>query len=136
MRLIFPDKEALLGDRSGESDKDGASNGGGEDDEKTRPSKKRRRKDKSGEDSGDVDKGMGGKKGGARKKLKKNHEGVGEEKSDGSYGGREEAGTGDMSDSGGVVENSRLMLTKEDFREAALLPAWKPMQPTLYSFFK
>lgn len=119
LRLLFPDKEALLRDRSGESGKDGAS------EDKTRPSKKRRRKEERGEHSGDADRGV-------RKKLK-NYEGVGEGKLDGSYGGREEAGTGDRSGSGGV---SRLVLTKEDFRVAALLPAWKPMQPTLYSFFK
>ncbi|CAN0123742.1 unnamed protein product, partial [Ectocarpus fasciculatus] len=29
-----------------------------------------------------------------------------------------------------------VILTKEDFRAAALLPAWKPIQPALYSFFK
>lgn len=29
-----------------------------------------------------------------------------------------------------------VVLTKDDFRAAALLPAWKAMQPALYSFFK
>ena len=52
-------------------------------------------------------------------------------------GGRAESGDPTPpADTRGAAPKSTLVLTKDDFRRAALLPEWKAMQPTLYSFFK
>lgn len=49
-----------------------------------------------------------------------------------SGAGKKKSGRDMRAAAGKVV----VVLTKEDFKAAALLPAWKAMQPALYSFFK
>lgn len=154
--LLFPAKEPLA---TAQEARAVDTKTGGEGSKKGAP--KKRRRDSSGDggdDDGKETDETGDKKSKKRGKKKRTGSGgaatdmeavTGAEAGDDGKAGQQKEKKGVAGLEGGVPRGGRggeksvraalpalMVLTKEDFRTAALLPAWKPMQPALYSFFK
>ncbi|CAN0060093.1 unnamed protein product, partial [Ectocarpus fasciculatus] len=155
MHLLFPGRESKT-----VAEPPVTASGGGSKSEG--PKNKRRRDEDKGEGEGAAVAAAGSSSSGPSKKKKKGKGGTPTAAADDEKGGDSgegvlqgesarkivegagaERGGAPQEDGGeGAVARGRsrvaaaVILTKEDFRAAALLPAWKPIQPALYSFFK